>query len=547
MRSLPRMTLWPLSAAVVLAAVLSPGALVAQNGTLRPMSFLDVRHMRQAATPVLSPDGKWALYTLSVPNWKEAKSYSDIYVVSAERGSASTRQLTFTRDKNETNPRWTRDGAYFVFSSNRDAPNNGNQQQLYVMRPDGGEAMKVTDAKDGVGQFAFTRDGRWLLFSAGKADEQQIWALPASGMDTAKAVQVTRHATPIRSWILSNDGQRLFFIAPDSLDKDDKIRREKQFTVNIRNQPAAPEHVWVLDLGTRQEKRLTSDASFSVSTVTVSPDGKWLGVNGIKNDRYARNVTEQGINGDLYLVDATTGDTERLTNNVDIGESRLSFSPDGEWIAFTAANDMKYFRDGKLYLRRRADKGAQWRKLGGSYDGDVNVGWWSKDGKTIYFSDGVKATTQLLALDVERDVVRQITDVKGVVSADRDDETGLLQITYADPRTPNTHFIAAEGDVTNESLRVAPAHQRQSPAGDRRVGRGGRDQLEVEGRKDRRRRAREARRLSARKEVPARRRDPWRPGRGRPARIQWRLRIADLRRRRLCRPDAELSRVDQLW
>ena len=126
----------------------------------RPMTFMDVQQLRQAGSPELSPDGAWLLYTLSVPDWKEARRFSDIWLVSASRGLGSERQLTFTKDKNESSPRWARNGSYFVFSSNRDGSGANATNQLFAMRPDGGEAQRITDAKDGVGQFAFTRDGR---------------------------------------------------------------------------------------------------------------------------------------------------------------------------------------------------------------------------------------------------------------------------------------------------------------------------------------------------------------------------------------------------
>src|SRR5262247_1902505 len=111
----------------------------------------------------VASDGKLALYTLSAPDWKAAKSFTDIYIVSLNSGLPSIRQMTFTKDKNESSPRWSSDAQYFVFASNREAPqSNANQNQLYLMRPDGGEARKITEAKDGVGAFAFSRDGRWL-------------------------------------------------------------------------------------------------------------------------------------------------------------------------------------------------------------------------------------------------------------------------------------------------------------------------------------------------------------------------------------------------
>src|SRR5688500_20254135 len=152
----------------------------------RAMTFLDMQHMKQVASPTPSPDGKWLLYTVSTPDWKEAKRQTDIHVVSLERGVSSTRQLTFTKDKNETSPRWSRDGSLFVFASNRDAPSaSATQNQLYLMRPDGGEARKITDAKEGVSTFAISKDGKWLAYRSVKSGEQQLYRLPITSNDNA--------------------------------------------------------------------------------------------------------------------------------------------------------------------------------------------------------------------------------------------------------------------------------------------------------------------------------------------------------------------------
>src|SRR3977135_1901848 len=92
------------------------------TAALRPATFLDRQHQRDVGSPTPSPDGKWLLYTLSTPDWNQARRQTDIYLVSVKDGLASTKQMTFTKDKNETSPRWSRDGKFFVFLSNRDAP-----------------------------------------------------------------------------------------------------------------------------------------------------------------------------------------------------------------------------------------------------------------------------------------------------------------------------------------------------------------------------------------------------------------------------------------
>jgi len=421
----PRSAAW---LAVALPALLGLPAAAQQ----RPMTFLDIQHLRSAGGAAVSPDGRQVLYTLSVPDWKEARRATDIYLVSTERGVASTRQMTFTRDKNESNPEWSRDGSFFAFTSNRDGTGTSATTQLFLMRPDGGEARRITDAKDGVADFAFSRDGRWLVYAAGKADDRQLWALPVAGIDTAAPKQLTRHATPVRWWRLAPDSRRIYFTAPDTLDTDNRARVEKKFTATIRNEPQPPDHLWAFDIAGGTETRLTSDTSYSVSGVTLSRDGRWLGFRGTFNNRYQRNITEASNYADAYLMETATGRIERLTSNAEIGESTVSFSPDGAMMAISAENDWTYFRDEKIWVRPTAAPGAPWRKLGAEFDGAMNVGWWSEDGRTIYFTTGVRVTSQVMAVSVETGAVRQVTGVVGTVFANRDEDSGLILLTYSD-------------------------------------------------------------------------------------------------------------------
>ncbi|HYW30233.1 MAG TPA: S9 family peptidase [Gemmatimonas sp.] len=423
----------------------------------RSMTWLDMQRTRSAGAPALSPDGKWVLYTVTTPDWKEAKTQSDVYLVSAERGLPSTKQLTFTRDKNEASPRWTPDGQWFVFASNREAPAaQSGQQQLFLMRPDGGEARRITDAKEGVSNFEFTRDGQWLVYRSGKSDEEQLYAIglkdmvAAAMVDSLKPVTLTKHPTGVGLWRLSQDSKRVYFVTADTVDKDEKARTEKRFTVVVRNAERPTSSLWMVDLASpsRPAARLTRDTSYAVTDFTLSRDGRHVAYTAIANNRYKRNVTEERLYGDLYLMDTQGNAVERLTNNAEGSESAISFSPDGKWMAFSASDDMtKYnMKNGRVYLRAVDAKGGQWRKLG-DIDADVSVGWWSKDGSTIYFNEGWRATQQLFALDVASGKVKALTDVKGVLSVNEDEMSRRLMVNYQDPTTPGTMFTIASLDA----------------------------------------------------------------------------------------------------
>ena len=107
---------------------------------------------------------------------------------------------------------------------------------------------------------------------------------------------------------------------------------------------------------------------------------------------------------DLYLLEAATG-TDRAADATTEKSARaaLSFSPDCQagWRSRRRTTSRRTaWPTTASTCARVAERGKPFRKLGASFDGDVGVGFWSKDGSTIYFNEGIKATNQLLALDV---------------------------------------------------------------------------------------------------------------------------------------------------
>ena len=479
------MTRTPYAAAAVIALITSTAAAQAP----RPLTFLDAQNMRQMGGLDLSPDGRSMLYALSVPDWNQARRQSDVYLVSTERGLSSARQLTFTKDKNETSPKWSRDGSFIAFLSDRDAtsPATGGgagrggapaagsagpaaRNQLFVMRLDGGEAKRVTDTREGVSSFSFSKDGKSIVYSSGRTGDEQLFTIATADLwqgDVPKAQQLTRHATGVGSWQWSPDGKRIYFVTPDSIDREERLRTEKQFTVRPRNPASSIASLWAFDVDTKQERRLTNDTTYSVGDVNISPDGKWIGYRGLSANRYERGILEQNDYADLHLLNVESGKIERLTKNTDIGEGPVLFSPDSKLVAFSAPDDFKFMHNSRIYVRHVDQPAEQWKKIGANFDGDVRAGgrggvgggedgieasFWSANSDTIYFTTGVRATTQFFAVSVSTGQAKQLTDVKAVLSVSRDEENGRLLIGYADPKTPPaTYTVASLADVGNRS------------------------------------------------------------------------------------------------
>jgi dipeptidyl aminopeptidase/acylaminoacyl peptidase len=448
---------------LVAAILVLPAAPVSLEAQQRPLTFLDVREMSQAGDWTPSPDGRWMLYSVTTPDWVEDESQSDIYLVSLEEGLTSTRQLTFTTEHDEERPAWAPQSGVIVFSSNRDADAGEDDEdeedgpagrQLYVMRVDGGEARRITSDPNGVSDFEFSPDGRWLVYRAGESGREQLYRLPGSIPADAEPVTLTDGEAGVEDWAWSPDASRIYFTRPDDFDEADHRREELGFTVDVRNQVTPLSSLWAVEVASPRERLLEEDGSYSVDGFEVSADGRWIAFMGGSPERYERNITGAGLYHDPYLLQVATGEIERLTENYEVREGTPSFSPDGRWIAFSAPDDMTGYTmtEDRVYIRAVEDRGGTFRKLGEDFDNSADIDFWSDDGNTVYFTTGVKVTRQLHALDIETGEVRQVTFERASLSVDRDEDSGVYLIDYTDPNTYATVFVVDDiGKVADRS------------------------------------------------------------------------------------------------
>src|SRR5687768_15059759 len=103
--------------------------------------------MRAVATPRISPDGRRVVYTINEAMMAPDKSEFVTQIWLATSDGKENYQLTFN-DKSSTNPKWSPDGNWIAFTSNR----KENRNNLYLLRVGGGEAEPLTDLKSKIGR-----------------------------------------------------------------------------------------------------------------------------------------------------------------------------------------------------------------------------------------------------------------------------------------------------------------------------------------------------------------------------------------------------------
>src|SRR5205814_7797670 len=73
-------------------------------------------------------------------------------------------------DKSSTNPRWSPDGQWLAFLSNRQEDKN----QIFSISPEGGEAVQLTKSETAVSNFAWSEDGKSIAHTAAEPTAQAL-------------------------------------------------------------------------------------------------------------------------------------------------------------------------------------------------------------------------------------------------------------------------------------------------------------------------------------------------------------------------------------
>jgi dipeptidyl aminopeptidase/acylaminoacyl peptidase len=122
---------------------------------LTPEASLNLRTISDLQ---FSPDGARLAFVVAEPA-KGAERARHIWLY--DKHSGAVRQFTYSA-KSESEPRWSPDGKQLAFLSNREE----SQQQIYVMRADGGEGVAITKGKRSVKKLEWSPDGKQIAFLA---------------------------------------------------------------------------------------------------------------------------------------------------------------------------------------------------------------------------------------------------------------------------------------------------------------------------------------------------------------------------------------------
>ncbi|HEV7890597.1 MAG TPA: S9 family peptidase [Pyrinomonadaceae bacterium] len=398
-----------LKATLALLAVASASlAQTAAPDTWTPEMQIKVRAV---ATPRVSPDGRRVVYTVSdaVTTADRSEYVSQIWMASAD-GKENVR-LTYA-DKSSANPKWSPDGNWIAFTSNR----KDNKNNLYVLRVSGGEAEALTDVKSGVGDFEWSPDGRSIAFMMAdpKSEEEE-----------------------------KNDKAR-----NDFRWVDENVKMSRLYLLPVEKDSA----------GKREPRKLTAE-NYNVNELDWSPDGKAIVFSHSKTP-----VANDWTTSDVSIVDVASGKVTVFANTA-AAENTPLFSPDGKSIAMLVSDvPPRWAQSGLIQIFPAS--GGQPKALSASYDGQPNVAGWSADGRRLYFSEAKGTGTQVYAIDVAANRIDEIKVTPAVYTAITLNRSGtMFGFVRQTADSPQEAFVAAVSDFAPAQVSRANADTKMPPLG----------------------------------------------------------------------------------
>lgn len=371
---------------ILLMLGLQGGMSAVYSQETHPFTVHDLLAMDRISETQVSPDGKWAVFTLRKTDLEANRGRTDLWLVGVD--GAGLRQLT-SHPGSDFSPAWSRDGKSIWFLSTR-----SGSAQVWRIAIDGGEAEQKTNLPFDTGTFQLSPDNALLAVTmevfpecesidCTQKRDKEIASRKASGRIYDKLF--------IRHWDTWKDGKRShLFVLPAA--GGEAIDLMKGMDADCPSKP----------FGGSEE-------------YTFTPDSKGL----VFTARVAGREEAWSTNFDLYFVPVDgSAKPKNLTESNPAWDTAPVFSPDGKTLAYLAMKRPGYEADRfrivlKSWPASTSSAGAE-RVLTEAWDRSPGGITWATDNKTIYTIAGNLGQHSLFAIDAASGNVRTVVE-KGSV------------------------------------------------------------------------------------------------------------------------------------
>jgi dipeptidyl aminopeptidase/acylaminoacyl peptidase len=363
----------------------------------------DINNYRTVTDPQVSPDGKWVAYVVDAVDLKNDQSDSHLYMTRWDR--SRTVQLTNRVKESESHPRFSPDGRYIAFLSGR--TDDSDEDQVWILDREGGEAQKLTSYPGGVEDFAWSPDSKSL-------------ALIVSDAEAARD-ENAKHDAPI-------------------------VIDRYQFMEDVTGYLGAQrQHIYVFDVASKKSTQLTTGAQ-DEALPAWSPDGQSIAY-------VAKHGTDvdKDNNWDLFVIAAKPGvPAKQLTTNAGPDnepdwESYPAWSHDGKMIAYLQGGSLHDIEYATHNLAVIPAAGGAAKVLTAALDRNVLNPIWLDDGKSIAFLVEGDRGQSVARIDANGGPVQTIVQGRFFVVSMTKQHNGKYAMLIGNPYTPPEVFAWTNG------------------------------------------------------------------------------------------------------
>ncbi len=325
-------------------------------------------------SPVVSPDEKTIIYTITYYDIEENKGYRDIYSIPAEGGEP----VNLTNSAaNEFNVVWRPDGQKIGYLSTA-----SGTPQLWEMNPDGSGKKQVSNIEGGISGFDYSPDLSKIYYIKSVKLDQDIHDLFP---DLPKADARLENDLMYRHWDTWHDYTYNHIFIADY--QDGEVGKGTDIMVGERyDSPMKPFG------GTEQ--------------LSWSSDGRILAYT--KKAKTGLDYT-LSTNSDIYFYDTETQQTSNFTKGMEGYDMNPVFSPDGKYLAWQSMERDGYESDKNRLFIENIETGEK-TDLTAEFDQNVDGFSWADNSKFIYFISDIHATDEIYSLSIGNGQIKRLTD-----------------------------------------------------------------------------------------------------------------------------------------
>jgi len=361
--------------ALLLAAAIA--ALAASPAVSRPMTAMDLQSMHRLGSPDVSPDGHWAVFTVSATDWGKNKRVNTLDLLDLSSPGSIPHPVPGAEKGHDAV--FGSDGSLWFLMPVKE------QDQLFRMTV-GGRPVQVSGFKGDIGGFKVAPSGTKVV----------VWAdrdLRCANLNCADLPKETKIGS-------GRTFDQLFIRHWDTWAEPGV--RSRLFTFEVTGGKLSGNGIPI-------EGKLVGDSPSKPfgggEEITFSPDGRTV----YFALREAGRTEELSTNLDIFAAPSDgSSPPVNLTASNKATDTQPAVSPDGRTLAYVAMARPGYESDRTVLMLRDLNSGLV-RPLTQSWDRSVGSIEWTKDGRAILVTAEDTLETPVFKVDVASGKVERLT------------------------------------------------------------------------------------------------------------------------------------------